>query len=198
MSTQYTGNRYVPKVHSITDAWSSNKVYEALEVVPFQGASYTSRKAVPIGIDILNTDYWVCTGNYDVQVEQYRQDTQNAINNVNVKLDGFSNAQDGKFQVMLDNYKTQINAYANGKYNDINTQIAQTNTNLENAKASINANMTAFETSIQNTTDQYTTTVNNQITRVQTLLTSIDLVYDAGTTTDVPDSNVTVIEGGTW
>lgn len=198
MSTQYTGNRYVPKIHSITDAWSSNNVYEALEVVPFQGASYTSRKAVPKGIDILNTDYWLCTGNYDVQVEQYRQDTQNAINNVNVKLDGFSNTQDGKFQVMLDNYKTQINAYANGKYNDINTQIAQTNTNLENTKASINANMTAFETSIQNTTDQYTTTVNNQITRVQTLLTSIDLVYDAGTTTDVPDSNVTVIEGGTW
>ena len=48
--------------------------YEPITVVTYQGMSYTSRTYVPTGIDIHNTDYWACTGNYDAQVEQYRQE----------------------------------------------------------------------------------------------------------------------------
>ena len=134
MSNRYTGNRYVPKVLSITDSWNKDRSYESLTVVTYQGASYTSRQYIPIGVEITNTDFWVCTGNYNAQVEQYRQDTLNAVKNVNIKLDSFSNTQDGKFQILMNQYKEEINEYADGKYYDINQQIGLVNQSLENAK----------------------------------------------------------------
>lgn len=68
----YVGNRYVP-VFANPVSWDNIREYEPLTIVTYQGASYTSRKSVPAGIDISNTDYWVLTGNYNAQVEQYRQ-----------------------------------------------------------------------------------------------------------------------------
>lgn len=73
--TQYIGARYVPLFADPIE-WSSTKSYEPLTVVTYQGASYTSRQAVPVGIDIANTEYWVLTGNYNAQVEQYRQEVR--------------------------------------------------------------------------------------------------------------------------
>lgn len=73
--TQYIGARYVPLFADPIE-WSSTKSYEPLTIVTHQGASYTSKQAVPVGIDIANTDYWVLTGNYNAQVEQYRQEVR--------------------------------------------------------------------------------------------------------------------------
>jgi len=196
MPNEYKGNRYVPKVYPITDPWRNDRPYESLVVIPWQGNSFTSRKAVPVGVDINNTDYWMCTGNYNVQVEQYRQDSNNAVLIVNNKLDDFENSQDGKFQIMLNTYKGQINSYADGKYSDINDQISATNVSLANTENDINNSMTNFEETIQQSINDYTVTVSNQVTRVQTLLTSIDIVYDAGTSTDIQDPNETIIDGG--
>lgn len=71
--TQYIGARYVP-IFAEPVQWSNDRNYEPLTIVMYQGASYTSRQAVPIGIDITNEDFWVCSGNYNAQVEQYRQE----------------------------------------------------------------------------------------------------------------------------
>ena len=73
--TQYIGARYVP-IFADPIEWSSAKSYEPLTIVTHQGASYTSRQFVPVGIDISNADFWVVTGNYNAQVEQYRQEVQ--------------------------------------------------------------------------------------------------------------------------
>jgi hypothetical protein len=70
--TQYIGARYVP-VFADPAEWSSTKQYEPLTIVLYQGNSFTSKQFVPIGIDINDTNYWVETGNYNAQVEQYRQ-----------------------------------------------------------------------------------------------------------------------------
>ena len=71
--TQYIGARYVPLFADPAE-WDSIREYEPLTVVLYQGASYTSRQAVPAGIDITNTDFWVLTGNYNAQVEAYRRE----------------------------------------------------------------------------------------------------------------------------
>ena len=71
----YTGMRYVP-VFSDPPEWSSANSYEPLEIVIHEGNSYTSKTFVPVGIDISNSTYWVLTGNYNAQVEQYRQQVQ--------------------------------------------------------------------------------------------------------------------------
>lgn len=72
---QYVGARYVPKF-ATPIAWDNARTYEALEIVTYLGTSYTSKKPVPTGVEITNTEYWVVTGNYNAQVEEYRQEVQ--------------------------------------------------------------------------------------------------------------------------
>src|SRR5699024_11729045 len=69
----YVGHRYVPKVMG---EWDKTESYEGLSIVTNKGTSYTSKKRVPKGIDILNEEYWVVTGNYNAQIEEYRQDVR--------------------------------------------------------------------------------------------------------------------------
>ena len=78
----YKGHRYVPK---IIGEWDTGNQYEGLSIVTYQGKSYTSKKQVPAGIDISNKEYWVVTGNYNAQVEQYRQDVLEFEDEINAK-----------------------------------------------------------------------------------------------------------------
>lgn len=70
---EYIGARYVPLY---IGEWDNTKAYEPLSIVSYQGNSYTSRQAVPIGIDIENESFWVLSAAYNAQVEQYRQEVQ--------------------------------------------------------------------------------------------------------------------------
>lgn len=72
-TTQYIGARYVPLFAEPID-WDNKREYEPLTIVYWQGNSYTSRQAVPKGVDIFNDDYWALTGNYNAQIEQYRKE----------------------------------------------------------------------------------------------------------------------------
>ena len=80
----YVGHRYVPK---IMGEWDQSIDYEGLSIVTHQGASYTSKKRVPVGIDILNNEFWVATGNYNAQVEYYRDETERVSNDLLLKAD---------------------------------------------------------------------------------------------------------------
>ena len=73
--TQYIGARYVPLFADPAE-WTNERAYEPLTIALHEGNSYTSRQAVPIGIEITNTDFWVLTGNYNAQVEAYRQEVR--------------------------------------------------------------------------------------------------------------------------
>ena len=76
----YVGHRYVPKIFG---EWDSKQIYDSLSIVQYKGASYTSRQYVPTGVEITNEDYWVLTGNYNAQVEYYRQDVSDLHDTVN-------------------------------------------------------------------------------------------------------------------
>lgn len=75
MVKQYVGARYVPKFASPVE-WAPSTSYEALTIVTFNNASYTSKVPVPptVGNPANNPQYWALTGNYNAQVEQYRQE----------------------------------------------------------------------------------------------------------------------------
>ena len=75
----YIGHRYVPKIFG---EWDNTNDYEGLSIVTYQGDSYTSKKRVPVGVDISNEEYWVVTGNYNAQIENYRQDVRNLKDHV--------------------------------------------------------------------------------------------------------------------
>lgn len=70
---QYVGARYVP-VFADPLEWSDQRGYEPLTIVVHQGNSYTSVQSVPAGVDIGDTAYWARTGNYNAQIEAYRQE----------------------------------------------------------------------------------------------------------------------------
>ena len=80
---QYIGSRYVPILGRKGDdsiEWDNSGTYEPLTIVLYQGNSYTSRQFVPAGIEITNQDYWANTGNYNAQIEQYRQEVAQVVN----------------------------------------------------------------------------------------------------------------------
>lgn len=70
---QYIGARYVPLFDG---NWSDAKAYEPLTIVQYMGSSYTSKQAVPAGTLPTNTTYWALTGNYNAQIEEYRQEVE--------------------------------------------------------------------------------------------------------------------------
>ena len=71
---QYIGARYVP-IFADPIAWVKENSYEALTIVTYLNNSYTSKKPVPANTEITNTEYWAVTGNYNAQIEEYRQET---------------------------------------------------------------------------------------------------------------------------
>lgn len=105
----YTGMRYVP-VFADPAEWSSANSYEPLEIVIHKGNSYTSKTFVPVGIDISDPQYWALTGNYNAQVEQYRQDVANVkdqISTANANIANI-NTQIGKINTQIDEIETEI------------------------------------------------------------------------------------------
>ena len=81
MERQYIGARYVPKFAEPVE-WNKALSYEAMTIVTYLGNSFTSKKPVPAGIEIGDNEYWVNTGNYNAQVEEYRQSVIRLENNL--------------------------------------------------------------------------------------------------------------------
>ena len=72
---EYIGARYVP-VFANPPEWNDTRGYEPLTIVLHKGNSFTSTQYVPTGIDISNTKYWLETGNWNAQIEAYREEVQ--------------------------------------------------------------------------------------------------------------------------
>lgn len=81
---QYIGARYIPLYDSNT--WNINKTYEALTVVMAGNNSYISKKYVPAGIQITNTEYWFPNGN----VPGIINDMQSQLNEISEKIPYFN------------------------------------------------------------------------------------------------------------
>ena len=92
--TQYIGARYVP-LFADPFEWDGSKAYEPLTIVQYQGNSYTSKQAVPIGIDITNAEFWALTGNYNAQVEAYRREVATFSDRIDEASETASEAASG-------------------------------------------------------------------------------------------------------
>lgn len=113
INRQYVGARYVPK---IMGEWDKNIPYEALSIVTYKGNSFTSKIPVPAKVDIGDETYWVSTGNYNVQIEEYRKEALEAkqlANNTNTDLQAFKKNQT--------NTNNEINNNINSTTSALNT-----------------------------------------------------------------------------
>ena len=124
---EYIGARYIPVFFDDgtgSAEWKSTFEYEPLTIVLHEGNSYTSRQYVPAGIAITNTAYWLQTGNWNSQIEAYRQEVRqfsDAIDRAQAAADAAQTAADG------------AQSTADGAVTVNNTQ----NTRLTNAESAI-------------------------------------------------------------
>ena len=112
----YVGHRYVPK---IMGDWDKTQIYEPLSIVQYQGNSFTSRQRVPSGVELTNEEYWASTGNYNAQIEQYRQDVRNLESDINTINDEVIDARRPYGKEAYDTLGDRLQVYedSNDKYN---------------------------------------------------------------------------------
>ena len=84
---EYIGARYVP-VFANPPEWNDTRGYEPLTIVLHEGNSFTSTQYVPSGVDIKNTEYWLETGNWNAQIEAYRQEVLRFDGRITQNADG--------------------------------------------------------------------------------------------------------------
>lgn len=128
--SMYVGARYVPKFADPIE-WDTERGYESLTIVTYKGESYTSKCPVPPGIDIKNERYWVLTGAYNAQVEEYK----NQVKDLSAQVTGF--ASDNKeFREKIDQYDKDNAAMKN----DVAATVARVDAlaeRVDNADAAI-------------------------------------------------------------
>lgn len=106
INRQYVGARYVPK---IMGEWNKALQYEALSIVTYKGNSFTSKVPVPANVDISNNSYWVNTGNYNAQVEAFRQETARLKNDLNNEIINRTNDTKDNILWIGDSYSVNYN-----------------------------------------------------------------------------------------
>ena len=93
---EYIGARYVPLFYDDGQGgaeWTINETYEPLTIVTHEGNSYTSRQYVPSGKQITDTRYWLETGNWNSQIESYRQEVLQFADDIQDAQDAADAAQ---------------------------------------------------------------------------------------------------------
>lgn len=74
---KYIGNRCIPMPMG---NWDKTKEYENLSVVlANNGDSYTSKKNVPKGIELSNTEYWAISSRFNAQLETQKKRIDNFV-----------------------------------------------------------------------------------------------------------------------
>lgn len=122
---EYVGSRYVPLFAGL---WDNTQEYEPLTVVTYMGGSYTSKKPVPVGIAISNTEYWESTGNYNAQIESYRQEVFYWRNHIEQNSDDIADLQNitGTLQDDI--------THLQGDITDLQGDIEQAQTDIKKAR----------------------------------------------------------------
>ena len=167
--TQYIGARYVP-ILADPAAWSSEKSYEPLTIVTYQGNSYTSRQFVPVGMSITNEHYWALTGNYNAQVEQYRQEVSRVSSQISevdekaTSADEKATAADEKATAAGEDASTALVALGSGwgSENTVRSEIDAITGDVD----AIGDSVTLLESSME--------TAQGDIDNIETTLTGFD------------------------
>ena len=153
------GERYVP-LHCGKWDTTKNTEYGSLSVVYYGGKSYTSKKPVPQGVDILNTEYWVESFDYN---EQYKI--------LSDKVDSFNLSNDNE----VTSIKNKVSNIEQEQQTQ-NTAIAENDASIENLRIGVNKNTESIEalktkaTNNKNSID----TIQNNITSITNKQTEIE------------------------
>ena len=130
----YIGARYVP-IFADPIEWDKAKSYEPLTIVTYQGDSYTSKTFVPAQTEITNTEFWVRTGSYNAQVEQYRKEVQEVVTKMD-DLEESVNNSISSFDTRLTQTEEKVESY-NNRITTLESDNTTNKTNISNNTNSI-------------------------------------------------------------
>ena len=157
--TQYVGARYVPLFAEPLE-WDNTKAYEPLTIVLHQGNSYTSRQYVPVGVEIENDSFWALTGNYNAQVEQYRQEVKT--------FDGRITANANAIETETTNRTEAVTAEvqrAQSAERVLQTNIDAEKNRAEDAEQTLHTNIDAEKNRAEGAEQTLHTNIDNEIKR---------------------------------
>lgn len=109
---KFIGARYAPE---FAGAWSNAKQYAALSVVYADNRSYVSRKTVPAGTPISNTEFWIQSSDWNAQVAEYNLKVEGYNANVeqyNKNVQDYSAAVSGFYADTLHSFDTKADMQA--------------------------------------------------------------------------------------
>ena len=109
---KFIGARYAPE---FAGAWSNTKQYAALSVVYANNRSYVSRKTVPAGTPITNTEFWIQSSDWNAQVAEYNLKVEGYNANVeqyNKNVQDYSAAVSGFYADTLHSFDTKADMQA--------------------------------------------------------------------------------------
>lgn len=106
---KFVGARYAPY---FAGAWNQATQYAALSVVYADQRSYVSRKTVPAGTEITNTEYWIQSSDWNAQVAQYNQ-----------KVDAY-NTNVEKYNKNVEDYEAAVSAFYADTIHSFDTKAA--------------------------------------------------------------------------
>lgn len=195
----YVGARYVPKFANPVE-WQANTSYEAMVIVTYNNASYTSKVPVPptVGNPAENSNYWALTGNYNAQVEEYRKATVEAQEHAR---DGICTTDEGNNTTASNEHKWHDYLWWNGKlyralmdihvgitlrenFNVEETNIATGVTDNTNELQYVNADIIDIDDKTKTVETNLTTHINNKtnphgVTKAQVGLGNVDNISKA-------------------
>ena len=128
---KYVGNRCIPMPMG---NWDKNKEYENLSVVlASNGDSYTSKKNVPKGIELSNTEYWAISSRFNAQLEVQKQRIDNIVALPDGSTTGDAELTDirvGADGVTYNTAGTAVREQVSSLKEDLNDYILKTSENI--------------------------------------------------------------------
>lgn len=182
----YIGHRYVPL---LIGEWDKSIGYEGLSIVTYKGASYTSKKRVPVGIEIDNEEFWVLTGNYNAQIEYYRED----VNRYRDEVYDFKEEADRKIsdvRTYVDDQTQETRDYVDGQTsetrqyvdNEVSSARQYVDDEVSSTRQYVDDEVLSARQYVDDETQSTRDFVNDEITGVNQSLNNVsnklDDVYD--------------------
>lgn len=195
ITNTYIGNRYIPLFDG---AHNPEKEYEPLTIVEYNGASYTSKTNVPPGVEITNTTFWFCSGNYNAQVEQYRREVLSACSEIKQSFNDFQENQETKFNIILSNSEKKIDDFIKESYQNVNLDINSLISRFEIVKSEIDSDITLYKQSVEQYKNTTISEINNKKNEIANLLKENNIIFDGGSYLDTIDENYLIYDGGNY
>ena len=180
MVKQYVGARYVPKFASPLE-WAADTSYEALTIVTFNNASYTSKIQVPptVGNPANNPKYWALTGNYNAQVEQYRQETIQVKNEITESQNALKNEVTESQNALKNEVTESQNALKieiTEDQNALKNEVTQSQNALKNeVKNEVTESQNAFKNEVTESQNNFQSTLTTNYSNLKQEVNNLTL-----------------------